>query len=237
MGRGAGRPVRQHGGVRVPLEVGARLLARHGATLAGVGQRLGPSGPVAVDALERGLGRATLRLGAPAAPWAVPLRWSPASALALVPDPQDRGVLDVLPLPSPALPELVARIVDLGPRPEPMVTAPLLLPAEVLDVWLRGAPRSVLDAAVDDPGSRRVLVALRHQLRVTWAVTSELPTSDGRLVSRAIRVVDAGDAGLWLLHRVPEAGGVALLDGVTSTAVWDLLAGVLATRPVREVAA
>lgn len=229
-GRGGSR-------VRVSLGDARRLLAGDGRVLAGLAERLGESGRHLVDAVRRPLGRAALRLGAPATPWTIALRWSPASGLVLVPDPDAAGVLDVVTCPAASLPDVVAGVCGLGPRPRSDVSTPIVLPVELLDVWLRGAPRSVLDAAVDDPGVRAGLIALRRGLRLTWAVTSELPSGDGSPLSRSLRTVDAGDAGLWLVHRVAERGGVAILDPTTAGTVWDLLCGVLATRPLAEVPA
>lgn len=239
-GEGAGAPP------RLTIGEARRLLDGDAAVLGRTAGALGAAGAVVLDAIGSPLGRASLRLGHPLPPWTITLRWSPVSGLALIPAPEAAGRVDVVPAHAGALPSLVARLVGLdaeGAAGAPTATppapfaAPPTLPAEVLDAWLRGAPRSVLDAGVDDPATRGLLLELRDGLRGTWSLTSEVPDTGGRTVSRAVRIVDAGGVGLWQVTRLAAAGGVAVLSHATPGDVRALVAGVLATRPVAEVAA
>ena len=121
------------------------------------------------------------------------------------------------------VPEQLARIVGLGPRPRVPTAGPLELGTELLDeltasdsVRRAGALQRVLDTGPEE--ARAIARALANGYRARWEVVVRwLPTS-GSTGERAMHVIDT-ETTLWAV----EPGGTGLLVGPTKpTAVWRL---------------
>jgi hypothetical protein len=128
------------------------------------------------------------------------------------------------------LPEAVARLVGLGPRPRLTDVVPVLLSPTVLDDltdpdperraaasdWLRStAPGATEQTAAEALGTR---ILSRWEAVVTW--DAQRRRSPGR---RGLHVIDT-PAGLWLVEPV---GSNLLASPTTPSVVWRLLTTLL----------
>lgn len=126
------------------------------------------------------------------------------------------------------VPDRLARIVTLGPRPRAPTTTPLRLGAELLDELTAPDPerrtaalQSTLDGAPTEASAAAHALAVR--LRARWEVVARwlpAPNSSGQ---RAMHVLDT-EAGLWAVE--PAADGLMVWP-TTPTAVWRLLVTLL----------
>lgn len=155
----------------------------------------------------------------------------------------DRTVVDLPGLAAPrtistaALPEWLAGLLGVGPRPEVSSPGVLILRRDVLDAVLDLAPPdvdAVAAALAPAPAPRRwleLLAPLGAGLCGRWRVEISTPGGD------ALEILDCGSAGLWTVHPCPvELGEAELGDGdlvtlapTTSTTVWAWLSRLAAT--------
>jgi hypothetical protein len=126
------------------------------------------------------------------------------------------------------VPERLARIVGLGPRPRAAAARPVELGSELLDELTAsdpgrraGALRRVLDAGPEEAGA--VARALAGGFRSRWEVVVRWLPAPGSSGQRAMHVVDT-ETALWAV----EPGGTGLVVWPTTpTAVWRLLVTLL----------
>ncbi len=126
-------------------------------------------------------------------------------------------------VPTPFLPDALARLNDLGPRPRPDPAVRLRFAAGELAAVLaeRSAPRA---AALFGAQSERLAAErLVAELREHWRIEARWEPSGGSPGVRVVEVLDT-DGGLWLV--VPDGDAVELWP-TTPTTVWRLLAGLL----------
>lgn len=121
--------------------------------------------------------------------------------------------------PAGAVPQRLATLVGLGPRPVVAGPGMLITSASFLDRLL---------TAEDPPptkipsGWREVLSTLVVHRRAWWRITVHADAAH-----RGLEVIDAGDAGLWSCQQCPpepadeiDAGEPVALTPTTATAVW-----------------
>jgi hypothetical protein len=126
------------------------------------------------------------------------------------------------------VPEQLARIVGLGPRPRVPTARPLELRTELLDELTASdsgrradALQRVLDTSPEE--ARTIAHALAKGYRARWEVVVRWLPAPGSTGQRAIHVIDT-ETTLWAV----EPGGTGLLVGPTTpTAVWRLLVTLL----------
>jgi hypothetical protein len=126
------------------------------------------------------------------------------------------------------VPEQLARIVGLGPRPRVPAVRPVELGTELLDQLTEldsgrraGALQQVLEQSPDDAWA--VARALAAGFRARWEVVVRWLPASGSTGQRALHVIDT-ETTLWAV----EPGGTGLLVGpTTATAVWRLLVTLL----------
>lgn len=123
------------------------------------------------------------------------------------------------------LPEAVARLVGLGPRPRVLDAAPMRLTAATVDELTSGDPARraaargrLLDAASVE-GERATAEALGAGTRRRWEAVITWDPAPGAAGKRAVHVIDT-TAGLWLLD---PAGEGLLAAPTTPTGIWRLL--------------
>jgi hypothetical protein len=126
------------------------------------------------------------------------------------------------------VPDQLARVVTLGPRPRVPNATPLRLGTELLDELTAPDPerraaalRSTLDSAPTEAWATARTLAVG--IRARWEVVARwlpTPNSSGQ---RAMHVLDT-EAGLWAVE--PAAGGLMVWP-TTPTAVWRLLVTLL----------
>ncbi|MGH8902349.1 MAG: hypothetical protein ACRDYA_11870 [Egibacteraceae bacterium] len=175
--------------------------------------------------LARPLVRIDVRVGFPASPsvvngWVVP-GWA---VFSLPVRGTTRGLRDIVAVHPTRVPGVVAMVTSLGPRPIPCLPAPVVLPTAAARalVFAQGGldQAAVLDAAkVEEPwrGALERLAALRIR---TWAARSRWAPAN-QVASRALRVVDGGEAGLWIwTDATVEGRPVTQLVAVASSVVW-----------------
>jgi hypothetical protein len=190
----------------------APSLAAAGAIVDGA---LHPSLEPALAAVDGALCRMRLERGARSgAVWA-----SPGVCAILVPSPQD-GRLRLSSFPTLFLPDALARVNDLGPRPriEPARTISLT-PG---DLAAAIAERSASVAGLDEL-SRELLQNTLDVLREHWRIESRWQPSAESAGVRVVEVIDT-DAGMWSL--VPDGSTVELWP-TTPTKVFRALGGLL----------
>jgi hypothetical protein len=126
------------------------------------------------------------------------------------------------------VPERLARIVGLGPRPRVPTAGPVEFGTELLDELTAsdpgrriGALRRVLDGGPEE--ARAVARALAGGLRSRWEVVVRWLPAPGSTGQRAMHVIDS-ETALWAV----EPGGTGLVVWPTTpTAVWRLLVTLL----------
>lgn len=143
--------------------------------------------------------------------------------------PAEGQLVDVVATHPSALPETLARLVGLGPRPRQAVPVRLEVAEGRLDGLLRAgaAParadveqllgEQVADDVVATVGSLAATARSRWQVAVRWQPAA------GSVGERTVEVIDTAN-GLWLLG--VEAGTLTLVP-VTPTEVWRLLVRLL----------
>ncbi len=126
-------------------------------------------------------------------------------------------------------PRLVAELIDLAPRPFDDTVNEILMPDAVADAYLGvGAPEQDLAEITELFAADYPAAALRGLLgtastRWTLNVWGDL---DRDAPQTRIDVLDAGEAGLWLISDGPTDESVAAAP-VNSTTVWLLISGAL----------
>lgn len=122
--------------------------------------------------------------------------------------PRAEGLLEVAPAAPGHLPDLVARLVELGPRPTPDRDAITVAPGALAE-------------AIAAPGSTASHTGI-PAVRDFWLMEMTVPY--GGPVLHRLEVLDTDDC-LWLLER--EEGAVRL-EPTTSSAVWRRLVAMVA---------
>lgn len=186
--------------------------------------------PIAA-ALARPLVRLRLRVGAPAPPLDVSGWIVPGWAVFSLPVTGISDLRDIVTVHPTRLPGVIATVVSLGPRPGPCLPGRVILPTAAARalIFEQGGldPRSVLSAAgVEEPWREALerLVALRVR---TWSAHSSWPVGS-QVASRRVRVVDGGEAGLWLWTDVTiEGHPVTQLTAVVPAVVWGRVTALL----------
>lgn len=129
----------------------------------------------------------------------------------------------------PTFPRLVAELVDLGPRPFTDTTDEIVLPDAVADAYLGvGMPEPDLAELTELFAADYPAAALRGLLghsSTRWTLNLAGAT-DGEAPQTRIDVVDAGEAGLWLISDGPTDDSVTAAP-VNSTTVWLLISSAL----------
>lgn len=126
------------------------------------------------------------------------------------------------------VPEQLARIVGLGPRPRASTARPLELTTELLDELTASDPGRRADAPqpVPDTSSEEawaIARTLATGFRARWEVVVRWLPAPGSRGQRAMHVIDT-ETTLWAV----EPGGTGLLvSPTTPTAVWRLLVTLL----------
>jgi hypothetical protein len=93
---------------------------------------------------------------------------------------------------------------------------------------VRGAAKELgKDPFLSDP-ERAVLLELLLQRRLLWRASSIWNKADGEEDAAIVSVIDGGEAGLWVTHRVDGWGGkVICLTPSDADQVWDKLGGLV----------
>lgn len=138
--------------------------------------------------------------------------WLAPDGTALLLDLPDEGLRDLVSVPTDLVPAVIARLVRLGPRPQPKPEA----------LTVASGPVARLLAA--DPDERqRAAAALAAAVPMngwrTWMAQMAWHDPRGSLTGRAVQVIDA-EPGLFL---VDDDGEWVTLWPTTPTAVWRLL--------------
>jgi hypothetical protein len=151
----------------------------------------------------------------------------------------DRAVADLPGLGSPraiasaVLPEWLAGLLDVGPRPEVSSPGVLILRRALLDDVLRLSEPDVDDVAAAIAPERlsrpwlELLTTVGTSLTARWRVA--LRSADARSTAEALEILDCSAAGLWVVQPCPaelvaaelgDGGDLVTLAPTTSTAVW-----------------
>jgi hypothetical protein len=126
------------------------------------------------------------------------------------------------------VPEQLARIVGLGPRPRASTARPVELATELLDELTASDPGRRADAPQRVPGTSSeeawaIARALATGFRARWEVVVRWLPAPGSSGQRAMHVIDT-ETTLWAV----EPGGTGLVvSPTTPTAVWRLLVTLL----------
>jgi hypothetical protein len=126
------------------------------------------------------------------------------------------------------VPEQLARIVGLGPRPRASTVRPLELATELLDELTASDPGRRADAPQRVPGTspeeaRAIARALATGFRARWEVVVRWLPAPGSRGQRAIHVIDTETT----LCAVEPGGTGLVVSPTTPTAVWRLLVTLL----------
>ncbi|MFN2556416.1 MAG: hypothetical protein ABR592_06000 [Nitriliruptorales bacterium] len=174
--------------------------------------------------LARPLVRLRLRVGTPAPPLEVSGWIVPGWAVFSLPVSGKADLRDIVAVHPTRLPGMIATVVSLGPRPGLCLPGPVILPTAAARalIFEQGGldSRSVLSAAgVEEPWHEALerLAALRIR---TWSARSTWPLGN-EVASRRVRVIDGGEAGLWLwTDATIEGRPVTQLTAVVPAVVW-----------------
>lgn len=138
----------------------------------------------------------------------------------LVPRASD---LEEIAVPVDVLPDALARLLDLGPRPLSPAAGAFRVSASTLSVALAGGD-DARSAPEEDDGELEALRALLGRGFAHWRVTIEGSPSTDDPQAAAVEVLDT-PGGLWLLSPLPPE---VELRPATSSAVFRRLAAVVA---------
>lgn len=120
------------------------------------------------------------------------------------------------------LPVLLARFVELGPRPRLLAQPVRATENQIarLTTGDRDAAVAELVDGVPDELTRNVVTDLASELRRYWAIRASWESSRGELTGRMVRVLDTA-AGLWLLQSQEDPQReVETIWPTTPTTVW-----------------
>lgn len=153
----------------------------------------------------------------------------PAAGLLL---PLPDGMAEFITMGPTFLPVVVARFVELGPRPR-LPAGPVPAGEELLAALTTADPRG-RDAAVaelardaPDESTRQAVTAVGPELQRDWCTCATWTAPGGDRVGRILRVLDT-TAGLWLAR--PQRDPTAQAETIwptTPTTVWRYLTGLL----------
>ncbi len=153
-----------------------------------------------------------------------------AAAGMLLPLPD--GMSEFITLAPEFLPVILARFVELGPRPRLLAqpvraTEDLIARLTASDGDSRQAAVTELAQDAPDEPTRDAVTALSSELRRDWAIRSAWESPRGGLAGRMLRVLDT-TTGLWLLQ--PQHDPRAEVETIwptTPTTVWRYLTRLL----------
>ena len=154
--------------------------------------------------------------------------WVMSQAAALLLDLPE-GLRELVTVHPTFVPAGLARVVGLGPRPR-VPAEPLHLPEPLAaaltgpDVTARRDAADSISNHLDGTTARRVVRSLGRGSAGYWSVRASWPAAPDRAGERLLRVVDTGDAGLWL---VEPGDGLTALWPTTPTVVWRALTALL----------
>lgn len=142
--------------------------------------------------------------------------------------PTQEGLCDFVVVHPSFVPDQLARIVALGPRPRAPTATPLRLGTELLDELTATDPErraAALQSTLDSTPAEASATArvLTTRLRARWEVVARWLPASNSSGQRAMHVLDT-EAGLWAVE--PDAGGLIVWP-TTPTAVWRLLVTLL----------
>lgn len=147
--------------------------------------------------------------------------WADPSIVALLLPAAEDGRHTLTWLHPSLLPEALARLVDLGPRPRAIRAEPLRLGVGGLDRLLEDgaeAAGAVLGASAST-GTLNAASSLAAGLRRRWRLSAAWELDGGERAGAAVEAVDT-DAGIWLL----EGEGDGLIAWpVTPSLIWRLI--------------
>jgi hypothetical protein len=144
--------------------------------------------------------------------------WVDAQVAALL-VPADEGRMRMTVLPTAFLPDALARLNDLAPRPRVKRAVELHLTPAQLAVVLAGSP----DAGSDDDDAADALRSIAATKREHWRVDVTWEPAEDADATRGVEVIDTDD-GLWLIQARDD--DVAVWP-TTPTVVFRLLCGLL----------
>lgn len=153
-----------------------------------------------------------------------------ASTALLLPLPD--GMTELIAMATVFLPAVLARFVELGPRPR-QVAQPVPASEDLLarltstEPSTREAAGSELATTAPDESTRDAVNDLVSGLRRDWAIRAAWDSPRGGLEGRMLRVLDT-TAGLWLAQ--PQQDPTAEVETIwptTPTAVWRYLTRLL----------
>lgn len=138
--------------------------------------------------------------------------WVDAHAAALL-VPRERELLELICVPVELLPDAVARLVELGPRPRLQPAIRLKLPAAALALLLAGEDPDQAAAAVgDEEAEVDAARALSSSFRVHWRVEARWDASSDSPGARAVEVTTRMPGyGWWSRARRASSSIPALL--------------------------
>ncbi|MBF9128970.1 hypothetical protein I0C86_08230 [Plantactinospora sp. S1510] len=205
----------------------------HGGVLAGWVDRLltvvsRPSLRVAVEVVTSG------RVVYPI--WATP-------RAAVVGEPAGDGAVDLSMVDPMMIPFVLAQTVDLRRGPPPPDRPPIRVGGDLLAIVERrlvsgeepAVLRRLLSADGLSDGDAAVMVDVVQRRRASWRASSVWADESGRHGTEGPHVLDAGDAGLWIvtIERSGPADATQVFTPTAATAVW---AELLALLPGRHTA-
>lgn len=124
----------------------------------------------------------------------------------------------------------VSRAVGLGPRAEPGLSEPVELRSSVFQNVINhlaeldiNAADTVLEADSLDPGTRKVIIRLALDRRLSWRVFSAWRNGMGVEKASAVAVIDGGESGLWFSERldIESSDPRIRLRPAKSSDVWE----------------
>lgn len=158
--------------------------------------------------------------------------WVSGDAAAGMLLPLSDGMTEFITLAPVFLPVILARFVELGPRPR-LLAQPVSASEDLTARLTSGGPDGRQAAAAElarsapDEPTRDALTTLTSELRCDWAIRAAWESPRGGLAGRMLRVLDA-TTGLWLLQ--PQEDPTAEVETIwptTPTTVWRYLTRLL----------
>lgn len=162
-------------------------------------------------------------------------------AVMLVPAEPDSDLHHVLASPFESLPRWVATVIGLGPRPAHDATADLVPLSWAAVEHCLGLPDD--DSMRRDARRKATMMAPEESVDAVLALDARrltvTVTSTTGAFEEAVDLVDAGDAGLWLIAGLPPDRESAAALPFSSRGIWQLLGRALdapARRSARSAA-